>query len=551
MNFLKLPLLTIFEVSRQITPYILYMEKTNILSETALKYFNINYLFPYQRLVITNILEAAEVEGFRQEEERNPVTGEWEQFDTKPHQIVILPTGAGKSLCFMLPVPLLNGPTLVIFPLLSLIADQARRLIERGFNPAILRGGQSKSERQVIWNNITSGKTNIILSNPETILQNNILMRLKNLHIAHLVIDEMHIVSEWGDTFRPSYLEVGRIYKEADIHVVTAFTATASPGILSRVREILFPDSSPAVISANPDRPNIHYRIIRSISKTHDLVQLITGNKIQGSTNPVEKVQRPILIFNRSRTGAYLTARYLRQQLKSENIFFYHAGLSKKEKTKVEQWYFHSNDGILCSTCAYGLGVDKGNIRTVIHIEPPPSVEAYLQESGRGGRDRKDTSAILLVSESDFIFGKNIQNTNLKNRYLKFLLAVTNNSQCRRKSLLTLLGSKSDSCSGCDVCDGVVQKTVSGYTEITDIVKKNNRKLSLRETLLTLAGKKYHEVFQNEYYSSSYYNTLHDWSLEEIKEGIIELKIMGILKIPKRGLYKQKIIFKKPVETIY
>ncbi len=503
----------------------------DFLNAAALKYFGIQYLFPYQRLVITNILEAAGVDGFAPKPGRNSVTGEMETYDINPYQIVILPTGAGKSLCFMLPVPLINGITLVIFPLLSLIADQARRLKENNFSPSILRGGQSKTERDKIWNNVRIGKSKIILSNPETLLQQDILEKLKTLDIRHLVIDEMHIVSEWGDTFRPSYLSISRIYKEVDIDVVTAFTATASETILSRVKKILFPDSSPSIITADPDRPNIRYRVIRSISKNYDLFQL------------AQTCPKPLLVFCRSRTSTELTARYLRQRLETNNIFFYHAGLSKEEKKEIENWFYSSTSGILAATCAYGMGVDKQNIRTVIHLDPPPSVEAYLQESGRAGRDRKEAEAVILISESDFTNTQRMDNPVLRQRYLTFLHSLTNNKVCRRVSLLKLLGVSNESCSGCDVCDRNLQKEISGSTVLSNFAKKHSRKTGLREAVLTLSGKKYLEVYLNRYDHSRFYGTLSSWTEEELKEGIIELMKEGVISIPKHGPYKNLLIY--------
>ena len=444
----------------------------DFINSAALKYLGIRYLFPYQRLVVTNILEAAGARGFAHEPVRNSITGEMEVYDTNRHQIVILPTGSGKSLCFMLPVPLIGGITLVVFPLLSLIADQARRLIRDNFHPSILWGGQTEAERNEIWTNLENGRSKIILSNPETLLQENIIKRLKSLKIKHLVVDEMHIVSEWGDTFRPSYLDISRIYREVDIDVVTAFTATASKTILDRVKDILFPGLSPAVITSDPDRPNIHYRVMRSISKRQDLYGIAMNYK------------RPMVVFCRSRTGTELTARYLRRRLNSNKVFFYHAGLSMGEKKSIENWFFDSTDGILISTCAYGMGVDKKNIRTVVHMDPSPSVEAYLQESGRAGRDKIDAEAVLLVSYSDFLDAEGIKDSVLKKRYLDFLYSVTDNSTCRRKSLLKLLGAENDNCSGCDVCRSEIKESVSGFNEITGYVKKNSRKSILREAIL-------------------------------------------------------------------
>jgi hypothetical protein len=157
----------------------------------------------------------------------------------------------------------------------------------------------------------------------------------------------MHTVSEWGESFRPVYLEIGRLPIEANIPVVTAFTATASPLILEKVKNIVFPDVSPNIITANPDRPNISYRVLPCLSKNHELGELLSRGK--------ESAERPAIVFCGSRTGTEMTARMLRRKLGEDQIFFYHAGLTKEEKTRIEKWFFDSDDGILIATCAYGI----------------------------------------------------------------------------------------------------------------------------------------------------------------------------------------------------
>lgn len=518
------------------------MDSYDPLINIAKKNFKIDYLFPYQRLVISNILEAAEVEDFAHKSEKNPVTGKLEVYDTRPNQIVILPTGAGKSLCFMLPAVLLPGLTIVVFPLLSLIADQARRLIETGITPGILRGGQNKAERDKLWKDIKNGTVIFLLTNPETILKSNILFKLKKIKISHIVIDETHTVSEWGDTFRPVYLELNKLtcgFEDMKTKpVVTAFTATASETILKRVKEIVFPGKSPELIAANPDRPNISYKIIHTISKNRQLLELL----IDIGDNDC---QYPVLIFSRSRSGAELTAHMLRRQLDRENIFFFHAGLEREEKSKIQDWFYTSTDGILVATIAFGMGIDKKNIRTVIHMEPSLTVEAYLQESGRAGRDTKKAKAIVLVSKEDIPTPIGIdeikKQSNSELRYRDFVTAFINSNQCRRKSLLNLMGAEYNNCFGCDVCDKTIQKNRLGYNEIISLIKKYNRKLTIREAALTLTGSRYSDVYEKKLFSLKGYGLLTGWTLEDIKDAINQLKADGIVKLPTRGLYKNRL----------
>ncbi|MDR0709021.1 MAG: DEAD/DEAH box helicase, partial [Spirochaetaceae bacterium] len=245
------------------------------LDEAVSRLFGLSYLFPYQRLVVANILEAAEaadipvhwagadavadaggggasggaagaaVEAGGGLPEAAPPHVDPSDRECFGRQLVILPTGAGKSLCFQLPAMLMEGPTLVIYPILSLMADQERRLRERGFSPVILRGGQSREEREIIWEKLRTGQSKFIIANPEGLLTPVVMAQIENTKIVHMVIDEAHCVSEWGESFRPAYLEIGRIVAAANPPVIMAFTATASAPVLEKIDRYIF-GGSPA-----------------------------------------------------------------------------------------------------------------------------------------------------------------------------------------------------------------------------------------------------------------------------------------------------------------
>ena len=385
----------------------------------AMESFGIKYLFPWQRLVIANIMDAAS--GENQE-----VLG---------NQIVLLPTGAGKSMCFQVPAMLLSGPTLVIYPLLALMTDQQRRMEEGGIKCVVFRGGQSAEERENSFRMIEEG-AKIIIANPEVLSSPALLERLKACGIQHVAIDEAHCVSEWGDSFRPAYLELGRILKELAVPVVTAFTATASPEVLSRVAEVLF-EGSAHIVRSESDRPNIHYYVRSAPAKK-------TAALILAATE-----QRPMIIFCGSRSGAEDMARELNAAYGEKTSRFYHAGLSRSEKTSIEQWFFKRKDVVLCATCAYGMGVDKKDIHTVVHLDPPETAEAYIQEAGRGGRDGSIANAILLWNHADTEKFSQFPRDSRKAAMLRF----SETEECRRQVLLDALGAEQAVCSGCDLCD--------------------------------------------------------------------------------------------------
>ena len=493
------------------------------LIDTALKeYFGLDYLYPYQRLVISNILAAAESNAAgesMEEKEREAPSG----------QIVILPTGYGKSLCFMLPCVLIDKPTLVLFPLLSLIKDQERRLLKAGIEPVVLTGGLSRDEKQAALEKIKSGKTKIILTNPEALLA----IGLENFTsktgekacdgeaqslIGHIVIDEAHTIPDWGGSFREALLETGKIIETLNPDVVTAFTATASDSILDKIREIVFREREISIIRANPDRTNIYYEVRHTLCVDRDTAKL------------AGKCEKPLIVFCSSRTDTRLTARYLRHALMSREIFFYHAGLSREEKAAVEKWFFASPDGILVATCAYGMGVDKADIRTVIHRGPPASVEAYLQESGRAGRDMKESKAVMLFSPGDRNRARLLSSTADGARIRKMAEYADNTSKCRRENLLELMSVKPDYCSGCDICSGKTDFIPDGFAELTGAVAGNRYRLDEKSIVSMLKGSESAFTPDFFYRQSKWFSSLHDWEKAEIEDALKSLISEGKIK---------------------
>jgi ATP-dependent DNA helicase RecQ len=469
------------------------------LSSAVQEHFGLSYLFPYQRLVVANILEAAEAAGIPicwpavpgetpPDNLADNTVSDAEQDEMRDRgsvgrQIIILPTGAGKSLCFQLPAMLLAGPTLVIYPILSLMADQERRLQEQGLVPVILRGGQSREERKDIWERLRSGQSRFIIANPEVLLSAGVMENLHTLGIVHVVIDEAHCVSEWGESFRPSYLRIGElinaIRSTADVPLISAFTATASAPVLEKIEHYLFGGQGAHRIIGNPDRSNISFAAQGCILRDLAVRDLLF------------KHPRPALVFCSSRLGTEKLARYLRNELADREIRFYHAGLSRGEKTEVERWFFHKQQGILIATCAYGMGVDKGDIRTVIHRNCPPSVEAYLQESGRAGRDGLPAKAILLWGPDDEQRLQRAPSGAERIRLAALLDYARNTTACRREALLRLLnydGPGDSPPSGCcDVCEGRAATKLRETESITSFFQRNRRRYTLIEAAAVLA----------------------------------------------------------------
>ena len=435
--------------------------------------FGIDYLFPLQRMSIANILDAME-------------TGE------EVRQLVLFPTGFGKSLCFQLPALLAPGPTIVVYPLLALMNDQKKSLEKRGIPCAVFRGGMDGDERRASREAVKSGAARIVITNPESLATPPLREFLAGVNVFHMALDEAHCISEWGETFRPSYLKLGECIKEIGPKVVSAFTATASPIVAEAIAGHIFGGRDYALVTADIDKPNIRYSVLSTLSPVHSLLRL------------VREKEKPLIVFAQSRAGV----REICELIKDDtglDARFYHAGLAREEKNAVEAWFMESADGVLAATCAYGMGVDKRNIRTVIHYREPPSVEAYIQEAGRGGRDGDQAEAILIhpwKSEAQEAERRNVgmggmiqarpreellDAGRLRQARREAFLEYATSGSCRRAYLHKLMGSELDSpCSGCDFCDATLPRMPEGLHELKEFFGNKGGRLDTGQSLRLL-----------------------------------------------------------------
>ena len=387
--------------------------------------FNLSSLMPHQELVVTRILECVE------KKERT-------------ESITILPTGAGKSLIFMLPSAILDDRyEILVYPLLALMHDQMRRFEESGIKATSLSGGMTGREKQDALKDLRSMKSHIIITNPEMLtamvpsLQLDFLIGRTEL----MVLDEAHTLISWGESFRGKMLELPEIISYLKPHQTCLFTATMSSEIERKTKRLFFRDREPIMLRVSADRTNIYYRVIHTINRNRDLDRLLGNPELH-----------PTLVFCNYRSE---TEDMYRRYRKLHECYYYHAGLGKEEKNRIENTFLHSENGILFSTNAYGMGVNKNNVRCVIHLHTPSDALSYLQETGRAGRDGKPSTAILLSSP--------LEHMGLED--------VFSCRTCIRNALLKKLGEeiRETGCTLCDACMHTEEKGI-GVKTMMDLI---------------------------------------------------------------------------------
>lgn len=365
--------------------------------------------------------------------------------------VALLPTGGGKSLCYQLPALMREGLTVVVSPLIALMKDQVDGLRENGIAAALLNSGLDEEESRQTWRALYRGEFKILYLSPERLLIEGMLDSLEKLNFQLLAVDEAHCISSWGHDFRPEYRGLSVIREHFPDVPILAFTATATGRVREDIVQMLeLKDPKEFVASFN--RPNLSYRIIPRLSPLKQILEVIS-----------EHPQAAGIIYCLSRARTESVAEELRTKgVKAEA---YHAGLDPQERSERQERFVRDETQVIVATVAFGMGVDKPDVRFVIHHDLPKNLESYYQETGRAGRDGLPSECVLLYSAGDaaklrtFIDqASDAGEREVAHAQLQQLLRFAESSECRRVALLRYFGEvfcdqRGASVSSCGACD--------------------------------------------------------------------------------------------------
>ena len=458
----------------------------------------------------------------------------------------IMPTGGGKSLCYQIPALMLEGITLVVSPLISLMKDQVTALKNMGVSAAYVNRSLSAEQIRLVLRNIQQKKYKIIYIAPERLLTESFLAAISNLKIAMVAVDEAHCISQWGQDFRPSYLRIADFLKLLKVRpVVSAFTATATQEVRDDVERILGLQN-PLRIITGYDRPNLRFAVVQPKSKPLALLDFIEarpgkcGIVYCSTRKEVEKVCQML-------------------QNKGISATRYHAGLSEEERHTNQDDFVYDRCKVMVATNAFGMGIDKSNVGYVIHYNMPQCIESYYQEAGRAGRDGENADCILLYSPSDIRTAKFLiqhpteneelsgeERSNLVKKALIRLDAMVgycNTSRCLRGYILEYFGQEYPQlCGNCSNCESTAeQRDITEYAKmILSCIYRIHEQLgySLGITLVVrvLHGSREKRIKELRLDRLSTYGLMNHVPRAEIREMISALENQGyIMTHPDRG----------------
>ena len=462
---------------------------------------------------------------------------------------VIMPTGAGKSLCYQLPALISPGTAIIISPLIALMKNQVDAI--RGFGESesiahFLNSSLTKTQSEKVKADVASGKTKMLYVAPETLKKDETIEFLRSVTVSFVAVDEAHCISEWGHDFRPEYRRIKQIVKEIDDVPMVALTATATPKVQLDIQKSLNMQDA-EVFKSSFNRDNLYYEVLPKGSKAQTMKDLISFvNKRKGKSG---------IIYCLSRKKTEDVAEILRAN--GVNALAYHAGLDAKTRAGNQDKFLMEDADVICATIAFGMGIDKPDVRFVIHYDVPKSLEGYYQETGRAGRDGLDGDCMLFYNPKDteklekFLKDKPVAEREIGTQLISEMAFFAESSQCRRKSLLHYFGETfpADDCGKmCDNCR-YPREALDATEELVialETIKHTAGKVDLQHIVNILIGKLSpevkaykHNIFQHfgvgKEQGVNFWKTLLRYG--QINNLIIKnIELYGLLSISEQGL---------------
>jgi ATP-dependent DNA helicase RecQ len=442
-------------------------------------------------------------------------------FDQKD-TIAIMPTGGGKSLCFQLPALALEGTTIVISPLIALMKDQVDALKANGISAEFFNSSQPYEEQQQVLKNLQNGDLKLLYVAPESLPQLNFI--LNSIKVSLFALDEAHCISSWGHDFRPAYTQLKSLKEQFPNVPLIALTATADRATREDIAtQLSIPEAKTFIASF--DRPNLYLDVRPGQNRNKQILDFLKNHSDESG-----------IIYCLSRKSTEKLASTLKT--KGYKAEAYHAGLTSDERNTVQDNFLNDRTPIIVATIAFGMGIDKSNVRWVIHYNMPKNIDGYYQEIGRSGRDGLPAHTILFYSFADVImlrkFAEGSETETYQLAKLERMQQFAEALSCRRKALLGYFGEHiTEDCGNCDIC-----KTPPKYFDGTLIAQKVcsavarlQEQEALGMVLDVLRGSQNAQVYDKGYQKIKTFGTAKDISWRDLQQYVIQLLNQGVLQI--------------------
>ena len=445
----------------------------------------------------------------------------------KQDSVVVLPTGGGKSLCFQAPAAVMPGMAVVVSPLISLMKDQVDALTQCGVPAARLDSSLSVQEQRSVFEAIRHQTLKLLYLSPERLLTEGFIESLQNTDLSFIAIDEAHCVSMWGHDFRPEYRQLGQLKHLFPDITIAAYTATATEQVRHDIAEQLRL-KDPAMLVGSFDRPNLVYKVQPRNALFRQVCDVLDRHKNESG----------VIYCIRRKDVDQLCA-----QLKERghNAAPYHAGMTDEQRKRNQDRFITEKADIIVATVAFGMGIDKSNVRYVIHTGMPKSLEHYQQESGRAGRDGLEAECILLYSGGDYGLWQRLmsdapeQAKKIAAVKLGEMYQYCTGGMCRHQAILRYFGQElaKDNCSACDVCLGefeTVKESLIIAQKILSCIIRLEQRFGGDYTALVLTGSKDQRIVDNRHDQLSTYGLLRDQTKHTLRDWIEQLAGQGFIE---------------------